>query len=66
MLVVLFATVNSLLFTSVMPTTPDIKTLSPLLYPCDVAVTTAGFAFVIALIVLVASVSIPPSLKNLT
>ena len=49
-----------------MPPTLAIKTLSPLLRPCELAVTTAGLAFVIAVIDVVASVSIPPSLKNLT
>ena len=43
-LVVLFATVNSKLFTSTIPTTDLINTLSPSLKPCEAAVTTAGFA----------------------
>ena len=43
-LVVLFATVNSKLFTSTIPTTDLMNTLSPSLKPCEAAVTTAGFA----------------------
>ena len=63
MFVVAPATVNSLLFTSVMPPTLAINTLSPLLRPCELAVTTAGLAFVMAVIAVVASVTKPPSLN---
>nr|AKH48594.1 putative tail tubular protein B [uncultured marine virus] len=63
--VVLSATKNLLPLTSVIPPTAVITTSSPLEYPCDVAVTTAGLAFVIADIVLSPSNTAPLSLYTL-
>jgi hypothetical protein len=51
------------LFTSVIPTTPEIVTKSPFSKPCELDVTTAGLAFVIAVIVLLLSTICPLSLK---